>query len=41
VAFAVSLANGDVGGEAEAEAFAEKRGEGKVVVAGVSRGFSI
>lgn len=38
VAFAIGLADGDIAGEAEAEALAEEGCEGELVIAGVTRG---
>jgi hypothetical protein len=38
VAFAVGLTNGDIAGEAEAEALAEKGCEGELIIAGITRG---
>lgn len=38
MAFAVGLADGDIAGEAEAEALAEEGREGEIVVARVARG---
>jgi hypothetical protein len=37
VAFAVGFADGDIAGKAEAEALAEERCEGELVIAGVAR----